>query len=70
VHVVWKEFDGQNSVIRGMSSSDGGKSWSLPRRIAATAGASDHPLLIADGTQPYLSWNTAREGLRLIGMEP
>ncbi|MBZ0096899.1 MAG: glycoside hydrolase [Sulfuricella sp.] len=70
VHVVWKEFDGQNSVIMGMSSADGGKSWSLPRRIAATAGASDHPLLIADGTQPYLSWNTAREGLRLIGMEP
>jgi len=70
VHVVWKEFDGQNSVIRGMSSADGGKSWSAPRRIAATAGASDHPLLLADGTQPYLSWNTAKEGLRLIGMEP
>lgn len=70
VHVVWKEFDGQNSVIREMSSRDGGKSWSLPRQIAATAGASDHPLLIADGTQPYLSWNTAKEGFRLIGMEP
>lgn len=70
VHVVWKEFDGQNSVIRWMSSSDGGKLWSLPRQIAATAGASDHPLLIADGDQPYLSWNTAREGLRLIGMVP
>lgn len=70
VHVVWKEFDGQNSVIRGMSSADGGKSWSAPRRIAATAGASDHPLLIADATLPYLSWNTAKEGLRLIRMEP
>lgn len=70
VHVVWKEFDGQNSVIRGMSSADGGRSWSPPRQIAATAGASDHPLLIADGTQPYLSWNTAKEGFRLIGMEP
>jgi len=70
VHVVWKEFDGQNSVIRGMASADGGKSWSLPRQVAATAGASDHPLLIADGAQPYLSWNTAREGLRLIGVAP
>ncbi|GAO36690.1 hypothetical protein SCT_2100 [Sulfuricella sp. T08] len=69
VHIVWKEFDGQNSVIRGMSSADGGKSWSPPRQIAATTGASDHPLLIADGTQPYLSWNTAKEGFRLIGME-
>lgn len=70
VHVVWKEFDGQNSVIRGMSSSDGGKSWSLPRQIAATAGASDHPLLVADGIQAYLSWNTAKEGFRLIGVVP
>jgi hypothetical protein len=70
VHIVWKEFDGQNSVVRGMFSSDGGKSWSLPRQIAATAGASDHPLLIADGAQHYLSWNTAKEGFRLIGMEP
>lgn len=70
VHVVWKEFDGQNSVIMGMSSADGGKSWSPPRRIAATAGASDHPLLVADGAQAYLSWNTAMEGLRLIGVEP
>lgn len=70
VHVVWKEFDGQNSVVRGMSSADGGKSWSAPRQIAATAGASDHPLLIADATLPYLSWNTAKEGLRLIRMEP
>jgi hypothetical protein len=70
VHVVWKEFDGQNSVIRGMSSDDGGKSWSLPSQVAATAGASDHPLLIADGPQPYLSWNTAKEGFRLIGLAP
>lgn len=70
VHVVWKEFDGQNSVIRGMSSGDGGRSWSPLRRIASTDGASDHPLLVADGAQPYLSWNTAREGLRLIGVAP
>jgi hypothetical protein len=70
VHVVWKEFDGQNSVIRGMASADGGKSWSLPRQIAATAGASDHPLLVADGAHAYLSWNTAKEGFRLIGMAP
>jgi hypothetical protein len=70
VHMVWKEFDGQNSIVRGMSSSDGGKSWSPPRQIVATAGASDHPLLIADGTQAYLSWNTAKEGFRLIGVGP
>ena len=30
----------------------------------------EQPLLIADGVQPYLTWNTAKEGLRLIGVAP
>lgn len=70
VFVVWKEFDGQNAIVRLMSSGDSGKSWSSPRQIAATAGASDHPLLIANGSEAYLSWNTAKEGFRLIGVTP
>lgn len=69
VYIVWKEFDGQHSVIKGMSSSDGGRAWSLLHQIASTAGASDHPHLVADGVFPYLSWNTAREGLLLIGFD-
>jgi hypothetical protein len=68
VFVVWKEFDGQQSVVRLMISKDGGKSWSASRQVAATAGASDHPLLIADGGRPYLSWYTAKEGYRLIAV--
>lgn len=70
VFVAWKEFDGRNSIVRLMTSGDRGKSWLPPRQIAATAGASDHPLLIADGSEAYLSWNTAKEGLRLIGVAP
>lgn len=70
VFVVWKEFDGQSSIVRLMTSGDSGKSWSQPRQIAATAGASDNPLLIADGSEAYLSWNTAKEGFRLIGVTP
>jgi hypothetical protein len=64
--VVWKEFDGRQSVVRLMASADGGKSWQAPRQAAATAGASDHPMLITDGDRPYLSWHTAKEGFRLI----
>lgn len=70
VFVAWKEFDGRNSIVRLMTSADRGKSWLPPRQIAATAGASDHPLLIADGSEAYLSWNTAKEGFRLIGVAP
>ncbi|MEW5944218.1 MAG: sialidase family protein [Pseudomonadota bacterium] len=66
VFLAWKEFDGKNSIIRAMVSADGGDSWSPPRKLAATAGASDHPLLIRDGEKVYLSWNTAKEGFRLI----
>ena len=66
VYIVWKEFDGRQSVVRLIVSKDGGKTWQAPRQVAATDGASDHPLLIADGDRPYLSWNTGREGYRLI----
>lgn len=66
VVLAWKEFDGERAVVRAMLSADGGRSWQAPRRVADAAGASDHPLLIADGEVPYLSWNTAQEGYRLL----
>lgn len=69
VVLAWKEFDGERSVIQDMTSSDSGKTWGAPRCIAASAGASDHPLLIADGATAYLSWNTALEGHRLWPIE-
>jgi hypothetical protein len=64
--LAWKEFDGQNTNIRAMRSSDGGLSWGAPRTLAATAERSDHPQLISDGKTVFLAWNTAREGFRLI----
>jgi hypothetical protein len=66
VHLVWKEFDGEKALVRWEVSHDGGRSWSEPRTIAETADASDHPLLIARGTQVFLSWLTKKEGYRLI----
>src|SRR3569833_1801509 len=68
LYVVWKEFDGEASLIRAQQSRDGGISWSAPRTMAATADASDHPELAARGAAVYLSWNTAREGYRLIAL--
>ncbi|MEO8332449.1 MAG: sialidase family protein [Gallionella sp.] len=69
VSVVWKEFDGVATGIYSMRSGDGGKHWLEPKKIASTAGSSDHPLLIGAGEKAYLSWNTIEEGYRLIALE-
>lgn len=66
VHLVWKEFDGVKTVIRTMASFDNGYSWKPSRTLAATTGASDHPMLIREGERAYLSWNTVKEGYRLV----
>lgn len=66
VYLVWKEFDGENTGIIGMTSGDGGKSWSAPAKLADTADVSDSPMLIGNNNRAYLSWNTRNEGYRLI----
>jgi len=66
VWLAWKEFDGQSTVVKAMTSSDDGASWSSPAILAGTADASDHPLLIARRGTVYLSWLTRREGYRLM----
>lgn len=69
VFLVWKEFDGKETHIQQMRSDDGGVSWSHSTSIAVTTGQSDHPLLIRDQSQAYLSWQTSEEGYRLIALK-
>lgn len=69
VHLAWKEFDGTRVRVRWQVSHDSGRTWSEPRTVAETADASDHPLLVANGGQAYLSWLTTAEGYRLIPLE-
>ena len=68
VSIVWKEFDGETTSINLIQSGDGGRLWSAPRKIASTADTSDHPMLIGDGEKAYLSWNTVKEGYRLLDL--
>ena len=63
---AWKEFDGTTTTIMAQSSADRGQSWDAPRPVAATADASDHPLLVNDGGKAALSWLTKAEGYRLL----
>lgn len=70
VHLVWREFDGRETRIVGMRSTDRGQSWSAPAAIAKTAGAADDPLLIAGREALWLVWNTADDGLQLRQVTP
>lgn len=69
VYLAWKEFDGESTRILGMRSGDDGKTWSAPKKLAATSDVSDSPLLIGESNHAYLSWNTKNEGYRLIALE-
>ena len=69
VFLAWKEFDGENTGIVAMSSRDGGKSWSVPAKLASTADASDSPLLIDGRGRVWLSWSSKNEGHRLIRVD-
>lgn len=69
VWLAWKEFEDGRVLIRAMASADGGARFGPARTVATTEGASDHPLLIADTQAVYLSWNTAREGHRLLRLD-
>ena len=67
--VAWKEFDGERTSIPVEVSRDDGATWSAPEVVARTADASDHPLLVSDGRRAYLSWQTEKEGYRLLPLE-
>lgn len=67
--IVWKEFDGEKTSVKLMTSADNGKTWSQPRMISNTTDSSDHPLLVSDGRRYYLSWMTKADGYRLQAIE-
>ncbi len=65
VYLVWKSFDGERTTVKLRVSIDDGKRWRESRVIAETGGESDHPFLIHDDNQVYLSWHNADEGYLL-----
>jgi hypothetical protein len=67
--IAWKEFDGEKTSVKLMMSGDDGKTWSQPRTLASTTDSSDHPQLVSDGRQYYLSWMTKADGYHLQPIE-
>jgi hypothetical protein len=67
--MMWKEFDGEHTTLHVMDSRDDGKTWSIPKTLAQTSDASDHPLLVSNGRRVFLSWMTRADGYRLLPVE-
>jgi hypothetical protein len=67
--MVWKEFDGEKTSVQMTISRDDGETWSPPKTIGNTTDTSDHPLLVANDRQVYLSWMTKADGYRLTAIE-
>jgi hypothetical protein len=68
--LVWKEFDGEKSRLRGMRSNDQGETWSSGQELMTTRGYSDHPILVLGRGQLHVSWLTRDEGYRLMPLGP
>jgi hypothetical protein len=66
VQLVWNEVHGEESVLLGMASLDGGASWSAARALARTPGPADHPSLLAHEGRVYAAWYSPARGFRLI----
>jgi thiol-disulfide isomerase/thioredoxin len=66
LYLAWKAFDGEQNHIRLMQSNNNGAQWQAVQTIASSSGDTDHPFLIENAGNAYLSWYTSTEGLRLI----
>jgi hypothetical protein len=67
--IVWKEFDGEKTTVKLIRSDDDGENWSQPQVVAETVDASDHPLLVGNGREVFLSWMTKADGYHIMPIE-
>lgn len=69
VALVWKEFDGERTLLKAMLSRDRGENWSTEQTIATSNSASLRPKIINDGNNLYVSWSSADHGLRVFRLK-
>ena len=62
LYLVWKGFDGQQSLLQLIHSKDDGQTWSAPETLITTSEGSDHPLIVSNQEGLYLSWKSDEHG--------
>ena len=66
VVIVWKEFDGEQTSVHAMESSDRGQSWKKSPIGLTSKSKNSHPKLIANKTDLFLSWTSKNKGHQII----
>lgn len=66
--MVWKEFDGSRTHLRGMISDDDGTTWK-EHDVATSPDASDHPHVLSFNRQFYVLWNTRAAPLQVVPLQ-
>jgi len=56
VLIAWQEFDGSQTHVWSLLSTDHGKHWTAPREIVKASNKTSFPKLISNNKQIYLSW--------------
>ncbi len=67
--LTWIEFDGEKTQLLATQSSDGGRTWLPPRLFAESTGNTDSPFLLINTRGIFISWNSKKEGYRLIPVD-
>ncbi len=53
-------------IFLSMQSSNGGQTWLQPQTVAESKTGTDFPFLLASNEDIFVSWNSKKEGYRLI----
>lgn len=68
LYLVWKGFNGTETLLNMITSSDDGSSWSSPKTLLRTTEGSDHPLLVKNTESLHLSWHSDEFGYVLLDL--
>ncbi len=64
--LTWTEFDGKQTLLKVMHSTDGGNTWQPSKSIAALTSDADFPFLLSNNQGVFVSWNSKAAGYQLI----
>jgi len=56
--LTWNEFDGVKTQLMLCNQTMVGQTWSQPKSIAEATAETDYPLLLSNGQEIFVSWNS------------